>query len=104
MIQIVAKAEDIQSIITGLDKIGIHGMTRMKIAEWNEFIRSQEQDPIYPDSSLEIVMTVIPEEFVNYAISSIETGLYEHSKKNSKGLLKDIHISICEVEKEFDIT
>ena len=105
MIRIIARNESIQSIISRLEDIGIHGMTRLKISEENEFASAFENVSLDSKSSWEMILIVIPDDREIHTISSLKRVLCNRSKRDP--LLefdKDIHISVNDVEKEFDIS
>lgn len=105
MIRIIARNESIQSIISGLEDIGIHGMTRLKISGENEFKAALENVSPDSESSWEIILIVIPDDLEIHTISSLKKMLLIRSKIDpTLKFDKDIHISVNDVEKEFDIS
>ena len=104
MIQIIAKNEDIPEIVTRLEEIGINAMTRLKIADWIECLPSQMQESFTPDESWEVVFSVISDNLAHDVLQSIRQELCNTSIHNPGFLSgEEIHVSICDVEKEFDI-
>lgn len=104
MIRIVARTDTIPGIISILDEIGVHGMTRLHLVDGDPIITTRKQDLGYADYSWEMVLIVIPDDLMGYAISQINYLLCDESSCYSglPGSITD-YISTTDVEDEFDI-